>query len=209
MVNGLNSTGFSSKNWIVGGHQGRFETVMATDLAFVGRLDYWGFKGIKFGAAFYHGGTTENRPKPDMEGIDAPVTLFSADGQIHKNGFKLRAMYLHGNLKNSGEVSTKNNRLSKNLGVARTPVAKEARAWSLELGYNISKHFNKLRTPVYPFVRYEEFNSMHNVVDGIFADPRFDRSILACAVIHLAPSERTNRLTLWLVGRSNTGRDVC
>ena len=39
LVNGLDSSGFSSANWVKRGHQGRFEYVNAADLAFVGRLD--------------------------------------------------------------------------------------------------------------------------------------------------------------------------
>ena len=33
LVNGLDATGFSSQNWIVGGHQKRFETIQATNMA--------------------------------------------------------------------------------------------------------------------------------------------------------------------------------
>ena len=33
IINGLDATGFSSGNWIAGGHQGRFETVNAENLA--------------------------------------------------------------------------------------------------------------------------------------------------------------------------------
>ncbi|MCL4245148.1 MAG: hypothetical protein KJ002_08480 [Candidatus Dadabacteria bacterium] len=40
VVNGLDSTGFGSLNWIRGGHQGKFETIKATGLAMVGRIDY-------------------------------------------------------------------------------------------------------------------------------------------------------------------------
>jgi hypothetical protein len=179
LVNGLNSAGFSSKQWIVGGHQGRFEQVKATDMAVVGRLDYSGIKGVKLGAAIYYGGTSSNRPKEDMEDISAPVTIFSADGRINRAGFKMRAMYLHGNLKNSADVTNKNSRLSYNLGVPRTPVAKEARAWSVEFGYNIMRQINPdCNMPVYPFLRYEEVNSMHKVAEGIFADPRFERKIV-------------------------------
>ena len=35
LVNGLDATGFSSQNWTVGGHQKRFETIQATNMAWV------------------------------------------------------------------------------------------------------------------------------------------------------------------------------
>ncbi len=176
LVNGLDSTGFSSKYWIRDGHQGRFEQVKATDLATVFRLEYRGLRGVKLGGSFYYGDTTSNRPKPDMEGISAPLSIISTDARVSLAGFKVRAMFMFGHLKNADEISRKNSHLSVNLGVARTPVASEARSWSFELGYNVMQNLAPHSSVgLYPFIRYEEFNSMHGVDDGIFADSRFDR----------------------------------
>jgi len=183
VVNGLDSTGFSSKNWIRDGHQGRFEQVKATDLATVARLEFRGLRGVKLGATVYYGDTTSNRPKPDMDGISAPLTIGSADARISLGSFKLRAMFLFGHLNNADEISKKNSHLSVNLGVARTPVASEARAWSVELGYNIMSMISSdSAAGIYPFFRYEEFNSMHQTDDGLFADPRFDRDAITMGV---------------------------
>lgn len=183
LVNGLDSTGFSSKSWIRDGHQGRFEQVKATDLATVARLEFRGIRGVKLGASVYHGETTSNRPKSDMAGISAPLTIFSTDARVVLGGLKLRAMFLFGHLENADEISRKNSHLSVNLGVARTPVAAEARAWAVEVGYNVMPHISDDHSAgLYPFFRYEEFNSMHGVDDGVFADPRFDRTAISVGV---------------------------
>ncbi|HYI02451.1 MAG TPA: hypothetical protein VD972_41310, partial [Hyalangium sp.] len=66
VVNGLDSTAFSSQRWVAGGHQHRFELVRATDLAGVLRADITRFEGLTFGASGYYGDSTRNRPKPDL-----------------------------------------------------------------------------------------------------------------------------------------------
>lgn len=179
VVNALDSSGFGSQFWIVGGKQGRFEGVRATDLAFAGRLDARVGAGSIVGLSFYRGDTTGNRPKPDMEGIDAPVTLVDAHAILKRGPLRGRGMFLRGTLANAALVSSKNGRLSTALSVPRTPVAKEAVAWYAELGYDVASLLLDAPTwKLYPFVHYGRYNTMAEVDDGIFPDPRFDRRLL-------------------------------
>ena len=80
MVNGLDSTGFSSLNWVREGHQGKFETIQADGLAFVGRADYrFTGIGLTVGSSVYYGlNTNANRPKDDLEEVDSPLLLLDA-----------------------------------------------------------------------------------------------------------------------------------
>ncbi len=79
VVNGLDSTGFSSRRWIVGGHQLRFETANAEDFALVGRVDYAITPGVVLGVSGYYGDSADNRPKPDLR-VDANVGIFDLHG---------------------------------------------------------------------------------------------------------------------------------
>lgn len=178
LVNALDSSGFSSKLWIVGGKQGRFELIRATDLAVVARLDATAIDGLVVGGAFYRGDTTENRPKPDMEGIDAPVTIGDVHATLDRGGWRGRALYLRGRLENADVVSSKNNRLSTNLLVSRTPVARGAFAAYAELGYDVATLGGKRDWKLYPFVHFGRYDTMAEVDPGIFADPRFDRTLI-------------------------------
>ncbi len=178
LVNGLDSTGFDSKFWVRGGHQLRFEQTRATDLALVGRLTWNGVRGLAVSVSAYRGDTTGNRPKPDMEGISAPLTLLGADLRYGRGPLRVRASYLHGHLENAAAISRKNRRLSTNLGVARTPVAEGARSFGAEAGYDILPHLGgPAHQALLPFVRYEQVDTMHDVANGFFADPRFDRRV--------------------------------
>ena len=178
IVNGLDSTGFGSKYWIRGGHQAKFEQTRATDLALVARLSWTGVRGLKISGSAYHGNTTGNRPKPDMDGITARLTILSSDVRYERGPWRGRAVVIWGSLENADQISSKNSRLSTNLGVSRTPVAKEALSWAVELGYDVLPLFaGGSRMALLPFLRFEAVNSMHATDAGVFADPRFDRAI--------------------------------
>lgn len=188
VINALDSSGFSSKYWVVGGHQGRFEEVKATDLAVVGRLDWELRSGLAVGGSAYYGNTTNNRPKPDMEGIPGHLTLFDVHSTLDRGPLRGRAIYLYGTLENADLISAKNGRLSSALEVPRTPVAKAAYAWYAELGYDVVTLFRSdAAWKLYPFVHYEQYDTMAEVDPGVFADPRFHRTV-AVAGLNLFPS---------------------
>ena len=179
LVNGLDASGFSSENWIAGGHQTKFEFVKATNLATVFRLDYTGIENLLFGGAIYYGNSSGNRPKPeDMEGIDAHVTVTSLHVQYINDPFIIRSDFIYGNLENSDIVSQRNARLSVNIQSPRSPVAKNAIAYYIESGYNIAPFISlPANLKLYPFFRYDYYDTMKEVAEGVFANPRFERSL--------------------------------
>jgi hypothetical protein len=189
LVNGLDSSGFSSKHWIVGGHQGRFEDAKATDMALAGRLDWDVWHGFLLGGSAYRGNTSGNRPQPDMKGIDGRVTVADIHAELERGPWRGRALYLRGALENADIISAKNSRLSSRLEVPRTPVAKAAYAWYAEIGCDV---VSLLRAgapwKLYPFIHYGRCDTMADVDPGMFPDPRFMRSV-AIAGINLFPSE--------------------
>ncbi|MCA9515441.1 MAG: hypothetical protein KC635_10890, partial [Myxococcales bacterium] len=198
VVNGLDSTGFSSATWISGGHQQRFELVSASDLAVVLRADWTPTPGLTVGASAYYGGTTRNRPKADLlpdcddpgDTEVAPCGVVSADvllvdGHVTVDlpPFTARAVALWGHLANAGAVSDRNARLSNNLAVPRTPIADEAFFAWLELGVDLAPTLGM--DPGHhlePFVRLEYYDTMFDVRDGVFDNPRFARAVSSVGV---------------------------
>ena len=185
VITGLDSTGFSSANWVKRGFQKRFERKNADNLAFVASLDYdfsslnvdW-LKGLEVGSSFYWGNTSDNRPKPDLD-EDAEVTILGFNANYENGPWTVRASSLYGHLSNSGLVSSANSRLSNNLNVKRTPVAKNAFAWAVEAGVDLF-HFipNKPRflgKSFDWFVRYDNYDTMRRVSDNGFDNPRWER----------------------------------
>ena len=142
IVNGLDSTGFSSRHWIVRGHQLRFETANAEAPAFVGRLDYAFNENATIGISGYYGDTAANRPKPDVD-FDAHVGIVSFHGFYEMNAVKVRGLFLWGTLENADQLSKVNRTLSNNLNVKRTPIGSSALGWYIEAGYDILSFFRQ------------------------------------------------------------------
>lgn len=183
VVNGLDSTGFSSQYWIASGQQRRFELTRAEDLALVGRVDFVGVPGLLLGGSAYWGGTTGNRPKPDMKDVSAPVLILDAHAALDVEPFRARGCLLWGHLENAKAISEKNSRLSNNLDVLRTPVADEALAAWVELGVDAAPAFGIAdRHRIEPFVRVEHYDTMFRAGEGRFDNPRFERLIYASGV---------------------------
>ena len=136
-VNGLDSTGFSSANWIRGGFQERFEYKVAENPAYVFNLNYHPAAGAMFGISFYRGNTADNRPKDDVV-YDAHVNIGSIFGTWEAGAITLRGEYIRGTLENSDLLTRSNRRLSNNLGVVRSPVARAAE--SVYVGVRL-RHF--------------------------------------------------------------------
>ncbi len=183
VVNGLDSTGFSSQRWVASGHQTRFEETRANDLAVVGRADFVGVKGLMLGASAYWGNTTGNRPKPDMKGIDAPLVIVDAHGALDLEPLRARGCLIWGKLKNAGAITEKNSRLSNNLQVLRSPVADQALAAWFELGANAAPALGlEPAHRLESFVRVEHYDTMFETGSGRFDNPRFERLIYATGV---------------------------
>ncbi|MCP3103182.1 hypothetical protein LZ198_30310 [Myxococcus sp. K15C18031901] len=193
IVNGLDSTGFSSQMWAVGGHQRRFEVQRATDLAYVLRADITHFEGISFGASAYYGNTSRNRPKPDLVKqceaandsvvapcgyVNAPLTLLDAHLSVNKGRWSAKGLMMYGHLENAEQVSQRNSRLSNLLGVIRTPVSDNALAAWAELGYDVAPWLGLHESHhLYPFVRYDYVDSQFKPRKELFDNPRFRRTI--------------------------------
>lgn len=179
VISGLDSTGFSSANWIRGGFQTRFEQKNVDNLALAGRLDYHLMYGVQLGASAYFGNSTDNRPKADLED-DGYVTIFGLDGIYERAPWTVRGSLLWGHLSNSEAISAANRRLPNALGVARTPVAERATAWNMEVGYDLFSLFKSSQdlpgTHFDWFVRYDEYDTMSRVEGDIFKNPRYERT---------------------------------
>jgi len=179
LVNGLSSVGFTSANWIKRGHQTRFETINTNNLAFSSRLDYNLKNKGYIGFSTYIGDANDNRPKPDLDQVKGLVSIVDLHTNIETEHFKFRAMILYGNLQNSDKLTAANKKLSNNLNVKRTPVAKNALGYYAELGYNI---FALSKSPstkkLFLFARYDYYDSMYKTVGDVFDNPRWERSVI-------------------------------
>ncbi len=177
-VSGLDSTGFSSQFWVASGHQSRFELVRATNLALVARADVVRAEGIRAGMSAYWGNTTGNRPKQDLEGVNAPVLILDVHAAIDRGPVSARAMAVWGQLSEVDTLNERNRRLSNNLDVLRSAVAEQALAAWAEVGVDIAHFFPAVQDhEVAPYLRFEMYDTMLRTSADSFDNPRFERNI--------------------------------
>lgn len=181
LVNGLDATGFSSSNWIVRGHQLRFETINAENLALALRLDYHYADDSFIGISGYVGDSADNRPKPDVK-VNATVAVFDVHGAYANNGIKAEAVFLFGALENSERISEANRNLSNLLNVKRTPVGRTALGYYVTLGYNLLAGKANPDQQLYAFVRYGYYDTMASVEGEIFNNPRWERKVYTAGI---------------------------
>lgn len=178
LVNGLDPNGFSSPYWIKRGRQAAFENVKMTNPAWTGRIENTSVKNLRLGMSGYYGNTGKNATKPEkMKNLKGTVSIISGEAEYNDRTFILRANMLHGNLSDSYQISSINKTISSATQYLRSPVAKTALTWAVESGYNV---FSFLRTKekLFPFARYEYYNSMESTEKGMLADARYKRHVL-------------------------------
>lgn len=173
---GLNADGFGRDHWVADGKQGLFEEDCFTSPAYVARLDYVGVPGLRLGTSFYYcASTTDNSDKPYKYAQvgKAPVRIYSADAQYKNAWLTARANVIYGSLSNSAGISSVSLSNSSNYhhGAMRK-VAQNALAYGAEAGVNLSKVFRGRMPIIYPFTRYEYFNSQEQGAEGQTVDPR-------------------------------------
>lgn len=178
VVNGLDSSGFSSANWVQAGGQSRFETVTAENLAVHGRLDWAPAEDAVVGVSGYVGDSADNRPRPDLA-VSAVVAVVDVHGEIERGPLTVRGAALYGHLGNADRVSDANRRLPNALGVRRTPVGSAAYGVGVEAGVDLVRLFPALgavgpRLDV--FARLDAYDSMAAVAGDVFDNPRWERT---------------------------------
>lgn len=189
LTNGLDCSAFSSANFVKRGHQLRFESVVAEDLAVTGRFDL-NFGHEKFiGVSGYFGNTTHNRPKPDLK-ADAYLALVDFHALYELEPFEFSASVIYGQLQNSDLVSEANRNLSNNLNVKRTPVGHAALAYTAELAielWDLAPLFN-LPHPngeLNIFGRYDFYDTMYEVEGLISDNPRWERKTITAGINYM------------------------
>jgi hypothetical protein len=180
LVNGLDPNGFSTANWVASGRQKIFEKTVMTNPALAGRIEYSPVKGLRVAVSGYHGNSAKNASKPQqMANVKGAVTIVSSDVQYLTKNIAARANCIYGNLTDSKQISAINRTISRYTTFPRTDVAKNAITYGFEAGFNVFSFFKNAKSKLYPFVRYEYYNTMQDVQTGQTSDSRYKRDIFS------------------------------
>jgi len=188
LVNGLDANGFTSAYWVRQGKQGIFEEVKMTDPAGVLRIENRSLSNLRISASGYLGNSAGNTAKADdMKHLNGRVSILSGDFEYNNRKLIVRGNIISGDLSDSYQISAINKTISKNIQYSRTPVAKNALAYGVEVGYSF--RLNNPGERIIPFARYEYYNSMEKTAGGMHADNRYQRDALTFGLnYYLMPS---------------------
>ncbi len=174
VMSGLNSEYFNSANWIQAGHQKRFESANADNLAMALRVDYGDLVGSHIGASLYMGNTSQNRTKSPID-EKGTVTLLDIHGVYDKGNIRLRSMAMLGKLSDAEAITLANKGLPSALEAKRSPIGSQALAYFVEAGYDIAPKLGHSKS-IIPFVKYDFVNSMHKTEGTVPKLDRFERA---------------------------------
>jgi len=186
VVNGLNSAEFSAANWIVRGHQQKFEDVAAEDLAFTGRVDVRFGEESFAGLSGYIGDSADNRRKSTLldggEEVSALVSVVDAHLQVREGPWTARGVVLYGHLQNSGVVADNNRGLSNTLNAKRTPVGSDALGYRVEGGVDVLSFLTGTGQRLDVFGRYSFYDTQWRTDGSVSDDPLWERSVVAAGL---------------------------
>lgn len=167
-VNGLNSAGYAAEEGIREGRQEGSEA-LARNWAFTGRLDYTGTPGLIAGASLFTGDSGQGRRTPSGAGFAARTTVWDLHADWRFRGLWLRGLYARSAVGDAGRVNEANG-----LEGSESVGSRQA-GWYLQGAFDLLTLLPSTRGSLYPFVRYERYDTQARVPSGFERDPANDR----------------------------------
>ena len=187
LVNGFNgydgNANLNGKNGLRKGRQKGAESFISAP-NFSGKIEYYGVRGLNIGLSGYYGNTQttlyqgigkneeESLAKADSSIVG--VSMLGLDVRYSIKGLQLRGQYYFSSLSNTNQYNffTANNEGTPNdLGSSMI-------GYFVEAGYNIFRPFNKIKTALIPFVRYEVYNTQNSVEEGITKNKAYNNTLI-------------------------------
>lgn len=157
---------------------------------FATKLDYYGIRGLKIGASFYTGKTQSTLydglrldDEAGLETADSSVvgmSMIGIDFRYTHKGLQARGQFIYSSMSN---VTAYNSFTDSDLGAAMM-------GYYVELGYDLFNHrkVNPNGQNLTPFIRYERYNTHHEVEGDLASNKAYDRTdITAGLTYHVSP----------------------
>ena len=162
-------------NGLRSGRQKGAESTM-NHVNFAGKFDFYGIRGLRLGLSGYQGKTQAVDGQNEIPGSEIGVSMLGLDARYTYRKFSARGQYLRASLR---DTDLYNELTGRDLG-------SKLMGYYLEAGYNVLPFKNKQR--LVGFVRYENFNTHHEVGNLISKNDAFHRKEWTLGFsYHIAP----------------------
>jgi len=167
IMNGFNgfsggNSKFKGSNGLRGGRQ-KGAKAIASSPTFAGKLNFYGVRGLKIGAAYYGGKSQsdlfDGLNKSDVAGNAAAdssivgISMVGLDMQYTKKGFTFRGQLNHVAITNTDQYNA----------FGETNLGSEMFGYYAEVGFDVFSLSKKAKTALIPFVRFEQYNTHQTV----------------------------------------------
>lgn len=185
LMNGFNgydgSAKLSASNGLRKGRQKGAESYISSP-NLSAKIDFFGVKSLSLGLAGYFGKTQSSL----YDGIDKDdkaaeamadssvvgISMIGLDARYTLKGLQLRGQYYFMKLNNSSDY---NQFATSDLGSAMS-------GYYVEAGYNIFQASSKHKSELIPFARYENYNTQHEVEDGVAQDKAYNKTAITTGI---------------------------
>jgi hypothetical protein len=182
VMNSFDSRGFTASSNRDARQNGN--RALANNVAFVSRIEYDPFPGLKFGGSIFLGNTgqnqTVNNPDSPFNGreIKGFFQMYEGDVQVQYRGFEGRSLLVWTFLDDAALINANNG------FVGDESVGSQQWGWYTVGAYNVLSlaNFGQYFQYFAPFVRYEKYNTQHRVPSGFFMNPANDRQNVAIGI---------------------------
>jgi hypothetical protein len=126
------------------------------------KFDYYGVPGLRLGLSGYFGKTQAVEEAPEL-GTIIGVSMIGADFRYNHRKWAARGQWIYANL---SDTAVYNQKTGSDLGSA-------LKGYYTEIAYNVLPLANRQR--LVTFLRYENFNTHHDVAGALLPNPNFHR----------------------------------
>ena len=159
VINALNLNSTYTQNgkdtWIRNARRGSAPKVSAQKAAFVGRVDYIGFDGLKAGGSVYYGnGSNTDTPIAQVSKNDLNMFIYEIHAAYKKNGLFANALWTQASLSGADKIPG-------------STVAKKAEGGYANIGYNFFRHIPQTSINMPLFYQYEQYNPVKEIANGV------------------------------------------
>jgi hypothetical protein len=187
----LNAAEFNADEGIRGGRQKGSESNVR-NVAFAGRVEYRGIRGLTLGASSWSGDSSFDLPR-----LDTGVTIGEVDARYRRDRLELRGLFAQVGISDAGRL---NEALGRVTGVSPN-VAKSLRGFYGEAGYRVWN--GGAPRDLVAFARYENFDTQYRMPDGYVPLKEFDRDAWVVGVTHYADPDVAVKFDyVWLRNQS-------
>lgn len=155
---------------------------------FTGKIEYYGIRGLNIGLSGYFGDTQSKLYNGIAKDNDAAlakadssvvgISMIGLDARYNLKGLQLRGQLYSVSLSNTDEYNKftgKNKTTPNDLGSKMT-------GYYVEAGYNVFRHFEKVKTELVPFVRLEGYDTHADVESNITRNQSYKNSVVTAGL---------------------------